>query len=242
MLIIPAIDLRKGRVVRLTKGASEQETAYFTSPVEAFQKWQEEGAKLVHVVDLDGAMEGKPVNLGAVRDILKIARVPIQLGGGLRTIESIESVLKAGVSRAVVSTKALDPDFVKKLAQTFKEKVAVGIDLRAGVIQTHGWKSNELQCTLESFLCLLKEAGIKTVIVTDVNRDGTLEGPNLDLLRKVLSETTIDVIHSGGVSNLAHLEELARIKTKNFKGVIIGKALYEKKFSLRDAIGKFQKE
>ncbi len=242
MLIIPAIDLRKGRVVRLTKGAADEETAYSNSPTEVFQKWQDEGAKLVHVVDLDGAMEGKPSNLNAVRDILKIARIPIQIGGGLRTVEAVQSVLGAGVERVVVGTKALDPDFVKKLASQFKERVAVGIDLRNGVIQTHGWKSGEPGQALEPFLQLLEKEGIKTVILTDVNRDGTLAGPNLDLLRHVLSKTKMDMIHSGGISELAHLEALARITNKNFKGAIVGKALYEKKFTLRDAIQKFQEK
>lgn len=242
MLIIPAIDLRKGRVVRLTKGAADEETAYSDSPVEVFQKWQDEGAKLVHVVDLDGAMEGTPANLNAVRDILKIARIPIQFGGGLRSIESVRSILEAGVARAVIGTKALDQDFVKKLAEQFRERVAVGIDLRNGVIQTHGWTSGEPGQAIEPFLRLLEKEGIKTVIVTDVNRDGTLAGPNLALLGQVLSKTRMDVIHSGGISELAHVEGLARITSKNFKGVIVGKALYEKKFTLLDAIGKFQKE
>lgn len=241
MLIIPAIDLRKGQVVRLTKGAADKETSYSSSPVEVFQKWQTEGAELVHVVDLDGAIEGKPSNLGVVRDILKIAKIPIQLGGGLRTLNAVRATLKAGVSRAVVGTKALDSDFIRKLAQTFNGQVAVGIDLRDGVIQTHGWQSGQSEYALESFLQLLEHTGIKTIIVTDVNRDGTLEGPNLNLLRQVLAQTKMDVIHSGGISDLTHLAELSRMKNKNLTGVIVGKALYEKKFTLREAIRKFQK-
>lgn len=241
MLIIPAIDLRKGQVVRLAKGAADRETSYSSSPVDVFQKWQDEGAALVHVVDLDGALEGKPSNLGVVRDILKIAKIPIQLGGGLRTLNAVRATLKAGVSRAVVGTKALDSDFIRALAQTFNGQVVVGIDLRDGVIQTHGWQSGQSEYVLESFLHLLEDAGIKTIIVTDVNRDGMLEGPNFDLLGKVLAQTKMDVIHSGGISDLTHLAELSRMKNKNLNGAIVGKALYEKKFTLREAIQKFQK-
>src|SRR3989338_8987875 len=143
MLIIPAIDLREGKVVRLIRGSFKKQTTYSASPADIMQKWQREGAQLVHVVDLDGAVEGRRRNLGSLKNILAVAKVPVQFGGGLRTIESVEEVLKAGVWRAVIGTKAKDREFLKTLVQKFKERIAVGIDVRDGIIQTEGWLSSD---------------------------------------------------------------------------------------------------
>lgn len=236
MLIIPAIDLRGGKVVRLTKGAFKTETVYSASPADVMQKWQREGAKLVHVVDLDGAREGKRQNLGSLKNILTVAKIPVQFGGGLRTFEAVEEVLKAGVWRAVIGTKAFDTDLMTKLVQKFKERIAIGLDVRRGVIQTEGWQSSETAYTPEVLCRVLEPIGVKTIICTDVARDGTMRGPNLKLLHRLLDSTEMNVIISGGVSDASDLKRLSRIKAKNFEGVIVGKALYEQRITLRDAI------
>ncbi len=239
MLIIPAIDLREGKVVRLTKGAFDAETVYSASPPAVMQKWQREGAQLVHVVDLDGARDGVRRNLGSLKNILAVAKAHVQFGGGLRTHEAVQEVLATGVWRAVVGTKALDITFVKKLIQKFKERVAIGIDIRDGLIQTEGWQASESKYTPEKFCKELETIGVKTIICTDITRDGTLKGPNVELIKKLLQTTKMNVIASGGISNLADLKQLADIQTKNFEGVIVGKALYEQKFTLPEAIDQF---
>ncbi len=236
MLIIPAIDLREGKVVRLTKGAFDRETIYSASPPDVMQKWQREGAKLVHVVDLDGARDGIRRNLGSLKNILAVAKIPVQFGGGLRTFEAVSEVLKSGVWRAVLGTKALDTDLVNKLVKKFKERIAIGIDIRNGLIQTEGWQSSESKYMPETFCQELEKIGVKTIILTDVTRDGTLKGPNVELIHKILKMTKMKVIASGGVSNLLDLKMLARIKAQNFEGIIVGKALYEQKMTLPQAI------
>ena len=235
MQIIPAIDLRAGKVVRLTRGAFDAETVYSAAPADVMEKWQHEGAKLVHVVDLDGAREGARRNLGSLKNILAVAKIPVQFGGGLRTYEAVAEVLTAGVWRAVVGTKALDTNLVKELVQKFKERIAIGIDLREGIIQTEGWQASESKYTPEGFCRELENIGVRTVICTDITRDGTLKGPNIELITKLLGATKMNVIASGGVSSLADLKKLAAIKAKNFEGVIVGKALYEQKITLRQA-------
>ena len=240
MLIIPAVDLRAGRVVRLTQGAFDKETIYSSAPEEVVHKWQAEGAKLVHVVDLDGALHGHRKNLGSLKNILSVAKIPIQFGGGLRTFEAVKEVLNAGVSRVVIGTKALDLDFIAKLIDHFTNRIVIGIDVRNNVIQTHGWQASESSYTLDSFLKQLEQIQVRAIICTDVSRDGTLQGPNFDLLSNLLRMTKMDVIFSGGVSDMVHLKRFSEIKAKNFKGVIIGKALYERKFMLSEAIKQFQ--
>lgn len=240
MEIIPAIDLKSGRVVRLTRGEKDLETIYSTRPTEILKQWEDEGARIIHVVDLDGAFRGGSQNLRAIKRMIKAARAKIQMGGGLRTLKAVEEVIRAGVFRAVVGTKALDPKFISQCVSRFGRQIAVGLDLRQGVIQTHGWQSGAAAHNLKEKCLDLERAGIGTVIVTDVHRDGTLTGPNLDLIGEVLEMTRMDVIASGGVSDLEHLAQMSRIKAPNFKGVIIGKALYEKRFSLGDAIRRFQ--
>ena len=236
MLIIPAIDLRGGKVVRLIKGAFDRETVYSASPADVMQKWQREGAKLVHVVDLDGALEGARRNLGSLKNILAVAKIPVQFGGGLRTYESVEEVLKAGIWRVVIGTKAFDTTLIKKLVGRFGEKIVVGIDIREGIIQTHGWKESETSFTPKTFCQKLEQVGIKTITCTDVDRDGTLKGPNTELLKKLISTTKVNVIASGGISNLDDIKRLLQIDAENFEGVIVGKALYEQRFSLREAM------
>lgn len=236
MLIIPAIDLHTGKVVRLTKGAFEAKTVYSGAPADVMQKWQKEGAKLVHVVDLDGAVQGSRQNLGSLKNILAVAKIPIQFGGGLRSYESIAEILSSGVWRAIVGTKAFDTDLIKKLVRDFKERIAIGVDVREGVIQTQGWLASERGIPLENFFRHLEDLGIKTVIYTDVSRDGTMKGLDIKALEKLLHSTKMNVVVSGGVSSLKDLKQLLAIRAKNLEGAIIGKALYERKINLREAL------
>ena len=240
MLVIPAVDLRGGKVVRLFQGAFDRETVYSNAPEEVVMKWESEGAKLIHVVDLDGAQQGHRQNLGSLKNILAVAKVPIQFGGGLRSYESVREVLDAGVWRAVIGTKALDSDLIQKLVRNFGERIAIGLDVRHNVIQTHGWQTEHSEQTLETVVQQLGVLNVRAIICTDISRDGTLQGPNIGLLNDLLAQTKMDVILSGGISSLAHLKRLAEIKTSQFKGVIIGKALYEQRFSLREAVKQFE--
>ncbi|MBI4368316.1 MAG: 1-(5-phosphoribosyl)-5-[(5-phosphoribosylamino)methylideneamino]imidazole-4-carboxamide isomerase [Candidatus Omnitrophica bacterium] len=239
MLIIPAIDLQDGKVVRLTQGAFDSEKVYSASPADVMQKWQAEGAKLVHIVDLDGAKDGKRKNLGSLKNILMVAKVPVQFGGGLRSYESVEEVLQTGVWRAVIGTKAFDTALLEKLVHQFKERIAVGLDVRDGVIQTHGWLSSENRHTLESTVQILEKVGVQTVICTDISRDGMLSGPNIELLNQLLGSTKMNVIVSGGIGKTSDLEKLSKVKAHNFEGAIIGKALYERKIELKKAMKRF---
>lgn len=241
MLIIPAVDIRNGRVVRLTQGLFDQETVYSQAPEEVVKRWQLEGARLIHVVDLDGALHGHRRNLGSLKNILATTKVPVQFGGGLRSFEAVNDVIQTGVARVIIGTKASDLDLLKKLVKTFTDRIIVGIDIRNNVIQTHGWQIGETEIDLEVFLKQIEDIGVRTVICTDISRDGMLSGPNFDLLQLVLKKTKMDVILSGGISELSHLEQLSKLRSKHFKGVIVGKALYERKFLLKDAIKQFQK-
>lgn len=240
MLVIPAIDIREGKVVRLTQGSFDEQIAYSLAPADVMQKWQHEGAKLVHVVDLDGAKEGVRRNLGSLKNILAVAKVPIQFGGGLRSYEAVSEILKAGVWRAVLGTKATDNDLIKTLAREFGGRIAVSLDIRDGFIQTHGWQKSERRITLEAICPRLEKVGIQTVICTDVRRDGMLSGPNIELLNQVLKITKMKVILSGGVADLKDLKQLSQIRAKNFEGVIVGKALYEQRMTLREVMAELE--
>ena len=240
MLIIPAIDLKDGMVVRLTQGAFDAQTVYSQAPADVMLKWQKEGAKLVHVVDLDGAREGVRKNLGSLKNILTVAKIPIQFGGGLRTFEAVQDVLKIGIHRVVIGTKALDTQLLKRLVQAFGDRIAVGLDIRNGVIQTEGWQSGDKTLTPEKFCEQLESIGVRTVVITDVARDGMMQGPNIELLKKLLKTAKINLIASGGISSASDLENLANLKAKNLIGAIIGKAIYEQKIKLDEVIPKFQ--
>ena len=242
MLIIPAIDLKGGMVVRLTQGAFDAQTVYSQAPADVMLKWQKEGARLVHVVDLDGAREGVRKNLGSLKNILAVAKIPIQFGGGLRTFEAVQDVLKVGVRRVVIGTKAFDTQLLKRLVQAFGDRVAVGLDIRNGVIQTEGWQSGDKSLTPEKFCEQLEAIGVRTIVVTDVARDGMMQGPNVELLKKLLKTAKINLIASGGIASTSDFRNLANLKAKNLIGVIVGKAIYEQKIKLNEVIAKFQSE
>lgn len=236
MLIIPAIDLRSGRVVRLTQGDYAKETFYSGNPAEVAKKWEAQGAKLIHIVDLDGALEGEPRNLAAVDDIRKAIKVSVQLGGGLRTYEAIERALSKGVSRVVIGTKACtDDEFTKKLIADFKDKIAVSIDAAGKNVATAGWTSTTI-ITADNLAKKMESFGVKTIIYTNILKDGTLEGPELEMAAAVLDAVKVKVIIAGGISSLEDIKDIKSLSRPNLYGVITGKALYEGKLDLKEAI------
>lgn len=236
MLIIPAIDIKDGCVVRFTQGALNKKV-YSRNPLLTAKHWLRQGAKLIHVVDLDGAATGKPKNLDIVKDIAKQLVVPIQFGGGIRKIETIKTLLDCGIYRLVLGTKAAeDKNFLKKAFKKFKDKIIVSMDTKGTDILTKGWQSSSSGKNVLAFVRTLKETGFKEMIYTDVSRDGTLKGPNIKDIKKLLKETQMKIIASGGISSLDDIYRLKLLEKHGLNGVIVGKALYEGRFTLAEAL------
>jgi phosphoribosylformimino-5-aminoimidazole carboxamide ribotide isomerase len=237
MLIIPAIDLKGGNVVRLFQGKGE-ETIYSRNPVVFARHWQKQGAELIHVVDLDGAFSGKPQNLGAVKKIIEAVQTPVEFGGGVRDEKTIKDIFDIGVSRIVLGTRAVeDARFLKDMSVKYGEKIIVSIDAKNGVVMTEGWQSSSQgKVSVIEFAKALEGIGFKQVIYTDTSKDGTLRGPNMEGISDILKNTTMDVIASGGISCLEDLSKLYSLAPNRVSGVIIGKALYEEKFTLKEAM------
>ncbi len=234
MQVIPAIDLRGGRCVRLRQGDFDQETIFGDDPAAMAARWESEGAARIHLVDLDGAKAGHPVNVEAVRQIVGRVRVPCQLGGGIRDEATIAAWLEAGIERVVVGTQALrDPDWFGRMAEKYPDRLLLGLDARDGRVATQGWleTSSVTALTLARQFDDLPIAGI---VYTDIARDGTLEGPNLDAIGAMAQAVRTPVIASGGVGTL---EDLARLAELPIAGCIVGRALYDGRFSLRSALG-----
>jgi len=236
MLIIPAIDLQDGCVVRYVQGRLDKKI-YSRDPAKTAKHWVKQGAKFIHVVDLDGAFTGTPKNLNVVREIIAAVNVPVQFGGGVRSIDIIKSLLKIGVSRVVLGTRAVeDKAFLKKAFNEFEDKVIVSIDAKAGIVQVKGWKAAHKALNMLVFAKTLKDLGFKEVIYTDTTKDGTLSGPNIAGVKSIMKATGLKVIASGGVSRLEDLYKLEKLEKDGLTGVIIGKALYEGKFTLTQAV------
>lgn len=229
MILYPAIDIRNGRCVRLLQGKEEHVTVYDHDPVAVAENWVKKGAKRLHVVDLDGAFTGTPQNKGIVREIIQRTGIPIQIGGGIRSLESAEEWLDAGADRIVLGTSAVkQPELVAVLAEKFGERIVISLDCWQGMICVDGWvESSDLEAV--TFANKLYGMGIRTIVYTDITRDGTLEGPNLAELKNMKEKTAMNVIASGGVSNAADVQALAEI---GVYGVIVGKALYEGRITL----------
>ncbi len=235
MRVIPAIDIRGGKVVRLLQGDYAKETVYSDSPLDYAKKWDRCGAKMIHIVDLDGALEGKLKNEEVMRRIAAEVNADIELGGGIRDEKTIENVLAAGVDRVVLGTSALDEGFVKRMGWRFGKKIIVGIDAKDGIVRTKGWIQNTHFSAVD-FARRLEDTGIGGIIYTDISRDGMLEGPNIAELEAMLKATSVGVVASGGVSTLEDITELKALESRGLAGVIIGKALYEGKIDLAEAI------
>jgi phosphoribosylformimino-5-aminoimidazole carboxamide ribotide isomerase len=236
VILYPAIDIRGGQAVRLLQGDYERETAYDADPVDAATRWAGEGAEFLHVVDLDGAKAGEPQNLDAVRRIAAAVECPIQVGGGLRDPESVASVLEAGAERVVIGTAALrDPQFLDAAVEAHGERVVVSVDTRGGKVSLAGWtETSDLEAP--AAVARLSERGVQRFLCTAIEVDGTMEGPAIDQLNKIAAATTGQVIASGGVGTLAHLKQLTTEAAPNIEGAIVGKALYEKKFTVAEGI------
>jgi len=236
MEIIPAIDLLGGACVRLHQGDYNQVTRFSDDPVAQALSWQEQGASRLHLVDLDGAKSGDPVNDASVRAITNALSIPVQLGGGVRSVERAESLIGCGLDRVILGTAAIEnPELVKELAGRHPGKVVVGIDARDGKVATRGWieESNVEATTLASEL---SSAGIAAIISTDIATDGTLAGPNLKALREMADASSVPVIASGGVGCMADLLALLALEPYGVNGVITGRALYDGRIDLKEAI------
>lgn len=235
MEVIPAIDLLEGRCVRLYQGDYQQSQVFNENPVEVAKEWESQGATRLHLVDLDGAKEGKSVNKNVIAAIVKAISIPVQVGGGLRDRLGIEKLFDLGVERAIVGTVAVEkPDLVTELCEAFPQKIAIGIDARNGKVATRGWlETSEIEATT-----LAKQISphAAAIIYTDIHRDGTLVGPNKEALRELATTIDIPVIASGGVSSLRDLLSLLSLEPLGVNGVIVGKAIYTGKVDLKEAI------
>jgi phosphoribosylformimino-5-aminoimidazole carboxamide ribotide isomerase len=235
MLIIPAIDIIGGNVVRLEQGDFNKEKVYSPDPLEAAKTWEKKGARFLHIVDLDGAREGKAKNVGVIVNIIKSINIPCEVGGGLREMSDIEYFLKKGAARVVLGTKAFENfDYLGKIVSKFDDKIVVSVDFSGNKVMTKGWQE---KTDLEPMAAIreMRAMGVKTIVVTDISVDGTLMGPKIEKLKEILEAVNISVIASGGVSSLEDIKKLKEIKNKNFEGVIIGKALYEGNIDLEEA-------
>lgn len=234
MIVIPAIDLKDGKCVRLLQGKKDEVTVYSNDPAEMAKQWVDQGARLLHVVDLDGAFSGEQKNFERIREIRKAIQVPIQLGGGIRDIARIEQLADIGVDRMILGTSAAkDPDMVARACEKFKGRVLVGIDARDGKVAVKGW----VEVTKLDAIKFAKDmelAGASGIIYTDISRDGMMTGPNIEAMAKMVKSVKIPVIASGGVSKLDDIENLMQIK--DLWGVITGKALYSGALDLKSAI------
>ena len=238
MILYPAIDIRGGQAVRLLQGDYARETVYDADPVEAAARWAGEGAGFLHVVDLDGAKAGAPRNLEAVRRVAESVECPIQIGGGLRDRESVAAVLDAGAARVVIGTAALrDPEFLDAVVAEHGERVVVSVDARGGKVSLSGWTEATEQDVAET-VRELGERGVSRFLCTEIDVDGTMEGPAVGELRRIAQGTGAQVIASGGVGTLADLEALAELgaDAPNVEGAIVGRALYERKFTVAEGI------
>ncbi len=231
--IIPAIDLRQGRCVRLYQGDYTQETIYSDDPVAVALEWQSRGAPRLHIVDLDGAAKGELCNLDTIAQIASTILVPTQLGGGIRNLETIKQLLKAGVERIILSTAAVeDPKLIEEACRKFSEFIIVGIDAWEGHIATHGWRQETELKTVE-FAKSMVQLGVKRFIYTDISRDGTLTEPNFAAIADLVYTFRLPIIAAGGISSLTHIKMLKQL---GVEGAIIGKALYTGDINLKQAL------
>jgi phosphoribosylformimino-5-aminoimidazole carboxamide ribotide isomerase len=239
MQLYPAIDIKNGKCVRLFQGQFDQETIYNEHPYDVAKQWEDLGATYIHVVDLDGALDGQWVNQEAMQKIIDTVNVPIQTGGGVRTLDDIKQRLDLGIERVIIGTMAIkNPDFVREAVQRFGSKhIAVGIDAKNGKVATHGWEQvSDIEAV--DFARTMKAMGVEVIIYTDISKDGTMAGPNIEQTKALVDATGMDIIASGGVSKMQDLENTQAI---GVQGTIIGKALYLNAIALDEAIATFER-
>ncbi|MGD0584823.1 MAG: 1-(5-phosphoribosyl)-5-[(5-phosphoribosylamino)methylideneamino]imidazole-4-carboxamide isomerase [Oryzomonas sp.] len=236
MIVIPAIDLKEGRCVRLEQGLMNKDTVFNDDPAAQALEWQRQGAELLHIVDLDGAFAGEPRNMSAIKAILGSISIPAQLGGGIRDLATIEAYLALGLSRVIIGTAAQrNPDFVKEACNRFPGRIVVGIDAKNGMVAVQGW-AEVTDCTASNLARRFEGFGVAAIIYTDISRDGMLQGPNLEATRELAEAVAIPVIASGGVSRLEDIKNLMAIEKSGVTGVITGKAVYTGAIKLAEAI------
>ncbi len=234
MLVIPAIDLKDGRCVRLLQGKKDEVTTYSNDPASMARIWESAGAKLLHIVDLDGAFSGSQKNFDAVVRIRKAVKIPLQVGGGIRNLGNVLNIFSAGIDRIIIGTAAIeDPEFLTYLCGTYTGRVLIGIDAKDGMVAIKGWEE-VTSFTAKDLARRLEMVGAAGIIYTDISRDGMMTGPNIEATREMVENVSIPVIASGGVSNIDDIKNLGQIK--NLWGVITGKAIYSGSLNLREAI------
>lgn len=234
MILFPAIDIRDGKAVRLRQGRFEDETIYRDDPLDAARDWVAAGARALHVVDLDGAKTGKPASIGHLERIVAECGVSVQYGGGLRTPEAVRAAFDAGANRAIVGTAALrDVDFLDDVVAEHGARVVVAVDVRGGKVSTEGWTETSDLPGVEA-IRRLQDRGVRSFVYTDADRDGMLDGPDLDAVSAVAAAVRGRFIYSGGIGSVDHLQALAELRLVNLAGVISGKALYEQRFTVAE--------
>jgi phosphoribosylformimino-5-aminoimidazole carboxamide ribotide isomerase len=232
MILLPAVDILEGKAVRLAHGEFDQKTVYDADPLDAARRWAQEGARSLHVVDLDGARTGAPVNLEHVRRITAEIPVPIQVGGGLRTIEAVRGAITAGAARVLIGTAAYrDVDFLDAAIAEFDDRVVVSVDARKGRLAAAGW-TEQTDIPIEAVIEQLGARGVRRFVYSSIDRDGMLEGPDLDGARRAAEAVRGTYTYSGGVASLEDLRALVELRQVNLGGVIVGKALYEGRFTV----------
>ncbi len=234
MILYPAIDIADGQAVRLVRGDFAEKTVYKDSPLEAARAWVEHGARFLHIVDLDGARIGSPQSLGHLEQITHELSVPVQYGGGLRSLPAVRDALAAGAERVILGTAAYNNlDFLDDVLGAFRDRVIVSIDTRGGFVSTSGWQETT-EIPAEVLIERLQNRGVRQFVYTNVDKDGMLEGPNLDEVRTIAQSIRGRFLYSGGIGQLCDLEGLAALRQVNLGGVIVGKALYEGRFSVAE--------
>ncbi len=235
MIIFPAIDIKDGKCVRLKQGKFDKVKVFSDNPVHIAKEWQESGCKYLHIVDLDGALNGIQTNISTIRNIVRSIDIPIQLGGGIRDCETVEKLLKSGVERVILGTAALENrDLLKKIVDKYDERIVVSIDAKNGYVAKEGWtKISSVESV--SFIKKLEEIGIKSIVYTDILKDGMMRGPNFQIYEIIKTKTNLDIIASGGISSL---EDIERLNNIGVYGCIIGKALYNGSLNLNEVLDK----
>lgn len=234
MILLPAIDIIDGKAVRLLQGDFAQRTDYDSDPLEAARRWVDAGARALHVVDLDGARTGTPANVAQIERIATLG-VPVEVGGGLRSLESVRAVSEAGAARVILGTAAFrDPDFVDAAVAAYAEQVVVSIDARDGRVAAEGW-TEQTDLTVEQALVDLQRRGVRQFVYSSIDRDGMLNGPDIDGARAFASGVQESFVYSGGIGRLADVEALAELREPKLSGVIVGMAIYERRFDVGEA-------
>lgn len=240
MKLFPAIDIKNGQCVRLRQGSFQDMLVYSDIPLKIAKQWEAYGASFIHIVDLDGALVGHSVNDEVIKEIVNNIKIPVQVGGGIRTIKDIENKLELGVERVIIGTKAVkDPAFIREVISTFgSRRIVIGIDAKDGMVAIEGWeKVSNYQAV--ALALEMKSYGVKTIVYTDISKDGMLQGPNITHTAQMIEATGLNIIASGGVSSMKDLEMLDEIHAY---GAIIGKALYENRIDLKNAVKLFERK